>query len=97
MVCYLWECVSQHVVNCHKAFIFDSCYGKKPYLMVAEAILSLCKAIGEMIAFHEEKTKQTSDSNSRTLFVFSKLAQIYRLPKVVHIMCGFEQTSEISH
>lgn len=63
--------------------------------MVGEAVLSLRKAIGEMIACHK-KEKQTNYSNSKILFVFPKIPQIYRLPKVVGIMCGLEQTSEMS-
>lgn len=55
--------------------------------MVAEAILSLCKAIGEMIASHEKKNpNQTSESNSKTSFVFPEIPQIYYLLKVMGIV-----------
>lgn len=51
--------------------------------MLAEAILSLCNTVGEMIASHRNKTNQTSESSSKSFFVFSKFPQIYCLPEVV--------------
>lgn len=62
--------------------------------MVVEAILSLCKVISDMISSSENKPNLKKKTKTTKPYLCS---QNFHLPKVVDIMSGFEQTSEMSH
>lgn len=63
--------------------------------MVAEAVLSLCKAIGKMTASHWKKQDKQVNQMAKPSLCFQKLKKSAIFLKW-WVSCGLEQMSEIS-